>query len=537
MSEPFKPFLFLRRGRVWTIVYPGPGGGKRQKATKCRGPEEEGKAKRILAEFVRRRETAVQLEGAADDSGPLTFARWARTWLDTRRAKGISTVKDYEQRLRDYVLPHIGAKRLDAVTEDDVVAVLAAAGKLAPRTQRHVFYTMNPIFKLAVRRGLLDKNPCAAIPEEDMPKKKDAVPGWRRQATFTREEVILLLTSPLVPYDRQVLYAVLFLGGCRIGEVSALLVDHYQPDLEPLGQLAIETSYDSREGTIGETKTENPRRLPVHPWLRTFLDDWLATAWERFMGRPPRRGDILIPNRKGRHRNKSTTWHQLNGTPATPARPAVNGKPARRARAAVPGDLERLGLRPRRQHDARRTFISLCRADGARKDILRLVTHGPEGDIMDIYSEIPWETLCEEVVKLRLGPPATTPLPTANPAISRPSGLPLGCHAGIPQSAATTYAVTPPGIEKAGGQGQATKGEDGAGQVARIRHNDPPAPLTGDAPAGSSAPMATLATLALRQALDALDRGRLDEARGILERALAAEREDGRVVAARRRTR
>jgi integrase len=519
---------------VWTIVYPGPGGGKRQKATKCRGPEEEGKAKRILAEFIRRREAAVVLEGSDDDTGPMTFARWAKVWLETRRVKKISTIKDYEQRLRDYVLPHIGAKRLDAVTEVDVMAVLAGAGKLAPRTQRHVFYTMNPIFKLAVRRGLLDKNPCGRIPEEDMPRKKDAVPGWRRQALFTREEVMLLLTSSVVPYDRQVFYSVLFLGGCRFGEVSALRLNHYQPDMQPLAQLAIELSYDSDKGVVGETKTENPRLLPVHPWLKQIIDAWLATGWQRLMGRPPQQDDILVPNRLGRHRSKSTMWQALNGRPARAAREATETRKARAARAAVPGDLERLGLRNRRQHDARRTFISLCRADGARKDILRLCTHGPEGDIMDIYSEIPWEALCAEVVKLRLGPPPSPTLVVSNPAKSRPSGLPLGCHAEIPLSSTTSYAVTPPGIETAGGDGIAEKSEDGAGQVAPIRHDDQPVALTAGASDGSGEPMATLATLALRQALDALDRGRLDEARGILERALAAERDEGKAATRRR---
>ena len=65
-------------------------------------------------------------------------------------------------------------------------------------------------------------------------------------------------------------------------------------------------------------------------------------------------------------------------------------------------DLERLELRPRRQHDARRTFISLAIADGARKDILRWVTHGPEGDIVDLYTTLPWHTLCEEVARLKI---------------------------------------------------------------------------------------------------------------------------------------
>lgn len=545
MPDAFKPFLFLRRGRVWTIVYPGPGGGKKQKATKFRGLEEEGKAKRALAEFTRRREAATALEGD-DDTGPMTFVRWARVWVETKKAKKV--YRGYQQRLRDYILPVFGAKRLDAVKEEDVAAVLGAVGGLAPRTQRHVYYTINACLNLAVRRGLIDVNPCGRIPEEDMPKEKDAVVGWRRQAIFTREEVIQILTSPIVPYDRRVFYSVLFLGGCRFGEVSALSVDHYLPDLQPLARLVVELSYDSDEGAVGETKTENPRVLPVHPWLKQILDEWLATGWEAFMGRPWRKGDILIPNRKDRHRNKSTVWHQLNGTPATMARPAVDGKKARKARAAVPGDLERLGQRKRRQHDARRTFISLCRADGARKDILRLCTHGPEGDIMDIYSEIPWETLCEEVVKLRLGPPvalvppasapaASSPPAAAKPAISQGPGLPLGCHAGIPQLVTDTYTVTPPGIEKARGQRQATNATATGGQTAENRAVPDAGALTDGAADDLAAPMATLATLALRQALDALERGRLDQVREILERALADERGAGEGTTRRRRGR
>ena len=32
-------------------------------------------------------------------------------------------------------------------------------------------------------------------------------------------------------------------------------------------------------------------------------------------------------------------------------------------------------------------------ADGGRKDILRWITHGPEGDIIDLYTTLPWHTL------------------------------------------------------------------------------------------------------------------------------------------------
>ena len=65
-------------------------------------------------------------------------------------------------------------------------------------------------------------------------------------------------------------------------------------------------------------------------------------------------------------------------------------------------DCDRVGLRRRRQYDSRRTFISLSQADRARKDILRWVTHGATGDIVDLYTTLPWAALCAEVEKLRI---------------------------------------------------------------------------------------------------------------------------------------
>jgi len=39
---------------------------------------------------------------------------------------------------------------------------------------------------------------------------------------------------------------------------------------------------------------------------------------------------------------------------------------------------------------------------GARKDLLRWVTHGPEGDKVSLYTTLPWPALCDEVTKLRI---------------------------------------------------------------------------------------------------------------------------------------
>ena len=101
-------------------------------------------------------------------------------------------------------------------------------------------------------------------------------------------------------------------------------------------------------------------------------------GWERLMGRQPTPDDLLIPSSERKHLLDPQVllrFHQ---------------------------DLEALGFRARRTHDARRTFVSLSLADGARRDILRWITHGPEGDIVSLYTTLPWDALCAEVSKLRV---------------------------------------------------------------------------------------------------------------------------------------
>jgi hypothetical protein len=65
-------------------------------------------------------------------------------------------------------------------------------------------------------------------------------------------------------------------------------------------------------------------------------------------------------------------------------------------------DCAKLKLRARRNHDARRTMISIARAGGASKDLLEWVTHGPPGDVIDGYTTLPWETLCQQVECIKI---------------------------------------------------------------------------------------------------------------------------------------
>ena len=106
--------------------------------------------------------------------------------------------------------------------------------------------------------------------------------------------------------------------------------------------------------------------MPVHPTLAQILAAWRDSGFEQLTGRSPRPDDPIVPSRRGAYRNVNSSLRRFHE------------------------DLERIGLRVRRRHDVRRTFISIARADGAVADTLHFATHGPDGDIMDAYTTLPW---------------------------------------------------------------------------------------------------------------------------------------------------
>ena len=250
---------------------------------------------------------------------------------------------------------------------------------IAPRTVRHVYGTLRAMLNDAVADELIKSSPCA-LKEGELPLKRDKDRTWRRTAVFTRDELQTIISAPIakVPEDRRVMYTVMFLGAMRFGEAAALTWRDYDPAATPLGKLVIEKSYDSKRRRVKGTKTDNPREMPVCATLARVLAEWRLSGFEKLTGRKPTADDLIVPSRRGASRNVNHMLRRFHE------------------------DLERLGLRSRRQHDTRRTFITIARADGARPDILRWATHGPTGDIVDDYTTLPWATLCEEVAKVQI---------------------------------------------------------------------------------------------------------------------------------------
>jgi hypothetical protein len=152
----------------------------------------------------------------------------------------------------------------------------------------------------------------------------------------------------------------------------------YQTERRSLfGRLSVATAYSTRLRREKATKTERPGEIPVHSTLAVVLGEWRLRGWARFFGRRPGLDDLIAAAREGGMRDVGWALRRFHR------------------------DLDELGLRRRRHYDSRRTFISLALAGGARKDLLRWITHAPS-DVFDGYTSPPWSSLCEQVACLRV---------------------------------------------------------------------------------------------------------------------------------------
>lgn len=374
------------KGKTWYASLKGPDGEWFNESTEIEvGETEETReqSKELARRFARKAQQLLDAKRKPTEDGKVpTLEAYAVQWIKDRRELGVASVNDDEARLTIHVYPTLGPMRLDEVRPRDIrglIKRLRKKGELAPRTIRNVYGVVSTLFRTAVADEVINATPCVIL-KGDLPKMVDADPEWRDTAVFTREEVERLYTADELLPDRRVLYALKGLAALRQGEAAKLRWRHIDLDVRPLGKIS-----------LGRTKTQTPRQVPIHPALAAVLRSWLETGWKSVYGRAPIAEDLVVPTRRFNERNPSDAQHRFLA------------------------DLELLELRSRRGHDMRRTFISLARSAGANVDILKAMTHGPSGKVIDAYTTWPWDVLCAELAKLQFVVPAEPSylLPTA----------------------------------------------------------------------------------------------------------------------------
>ncbi len=324
--------------------------------------------------------------GPAAAPGQLTVAEYIEHWIAMRWQ--VETWKDEAGRLRLHVVPLIGHMAIADVRpkhiRDLINAIKAKKSDapkcknkpLAPRTVRLIFGALRLVFKSAIIDEHITASPIV-VEAGVLPKNVDKDPAWRSTAIFERDELIAILSDPRIALYHRVLYALEGLAGVRHGEAAALRWSDRNTNARPLGKLTV-----SKSGKKNRTKTQITREVPIHPALASILDEWQTTGWAAVFGRAPKANDLIVPSERNQIRSAPRTLKMFHQ------------------------DLEVIGLRTRRGHDLRRTFVTLIRVDGGRSEVLRPITHPGEKDIIGLYTTFPWPVVCDELAKLRIALPA-----------------------------------------------------------------------------------------------------------------------------------
>lgn len=331
---------------------------------------------------------APTLSPTAPSTAPVTASSptvlvHARAWIATQRyesaPKDTATIERYlaKSDFAKMLVADVRAKHVLGFIRFLEALPSERGGTLAPRTVRNIYDVARRALDAAVIEELLTANPCHVL-HRKLPAIEDKVPGARQGWIYSRDEVERLIADPAILPDRRVSYAVLFLTGCRFGELAALRWKDWDRTLAPLTRLTVSRAIKSVSRREAQTKTGAVKLVPVHPTLETVLAAWHAAGWKALMGRDPTSDDLLMPSRRGN------------------AREVHNGNRYLRE------DSVRLGLRPRHQHCARHTLISLAQDDGADGSVLRWVTHAPPRSAFDGYTRQQWGRLCAELGKLRI---------------------------------------------------------------------------------------------------------------------------------------
>ena len=388
------------RGDVLWMKYKGRAGRPVCKSTGYRKGQEP-LARDLAAECERqeameREVPSVEVEAAAartpapemvpapvpDVAKVLTVREYAKVWLKRREGRPIAAQE--AQQLALHIYPLIGDMAIaevrprhirdmvNALKQKRGVGRKAKGEKLAPRTVRHLYALVRRLLKSAVIDEHIAASP-VMVEKGTLPKNVDKDPAWRATAIFTREELVALISDARVAQHRRVFYALEGLAGMRHGEVAGLRWCDYDEACRPLGKLVVCRSYE-REGT----KTQVTREVPVHPTLAIVLERWKKLGWRAKYKRAPKDADLIVPTQAFEPRRAADTLKKLQT------------------------DLVELGMRARRGHDLRRTFITLAQVDGARREVLKPLTHPGDSDIVGLYTSFPWPTVCEEVAKLRV---------------------------------------------------------------------------------------------------------------------------------------
>ncbi len=196
--------------------------------------------------------------GAPVRDSSTTVAAWIEDW--TTKALPASdrkqaTVDLYATIARGHLVPKLGGLRLDRLRPSDIEALAKRRAGLSSSTVRTIYTVLRAALDVAVRDGLIRRNPAAEV-------KRPAVE--RKDAAFLTAQQAQALLDVLHGHRLEAMYRLMLATGLRRGEALGL---HWQDvDLEAAVLRVRWTLSRTSSGLeLGEPKTEKSRRTVPLP--------------------------------------------------------------------------------------------------------------------------------------------------------------------------------------------------------------------------------------------------------------------------------
>jgi integrase len=199
-----------------------------------------------------------------------TLSEAAEAWLEGAKRGAVLTrsgqpykpavIRGYEADLRRYVLPDLGAQWLAALRRADLQALvdrLVAAGHSASKIH-NVVMPVRALCRYAIERDDLLVNPTTNL--------RLPVANGRRERVASPQEAAELIEA--LPEADRCLWWTAALAGLRRGELRGLRWGDV--DLEA-NVIAVERSWDEKEGEIAPKSRKGRRRVPIPASLRRHL--------------------------------------------------------------------------------------------------------------------------------------------------------------------------------------------------------------------------------------------------------------------------
>lgn len=202
-----------------------------------------------------------------------TFAAVAEEWFASKRKLRPWTRKSYRDSLDRIILPQFEDRKIAAISADDVARLIREleAKGLSASTIENYLVPLSGTFSFAVRRGLLNVNPCSLLTSDDRPQRR----ARQQDHVWSEEEIHSLIEAaeqlarqPASRYDYSPPIRIALYTGLRLGELLGL--QWQDIDLEE-SVLHVHRQW-TRTGEYAEPKTKaGVRRIPLSSELVSFL--------------------------------------------------------------------------------------------------------------------------------------------------------------------------------------------------------------------------------------------------------------------------